>query len=198
MKRQIDIEHLLIWAYRDQCADRVAALQDAATGLGAPRARSATDVMMAIAELGTRVSSSPRHVVELGARADADALAVHDAVLDLPAHVAALVIINGRGAARPYYHGMDAEWPVPMRDEQGRVVHVRDPVSKRRVACRLRLPVSPDLVAHSRDAYGTWWGALEGLAAALEKELRSYNPLPPKALRAPWMVRPLLYLDDYA
>ena len=67
MKQTIDIEDLLIWAYRDQCVDRVErAIRGVAAG---PKLGSGGSVW----ELGTRVDTSGAHAADLGAKAPDDA-----------------------------------------------------------------------------------------------------------------------------
>ncbi|WP_323034118.1 hypothetical protein [Pararhodobacter sp.] len=192
MKQRIDIEHLVAWAYRDQMIDRVAGLVEARNSPA--KMRSATDVMVSIAALGTRVSSSPRHVVALGARAAADAEAVHGAVLALPAEAMALVICHGRGGSRPHWHGRDAERLVPDTDEAGRVRTVRN-LKRTPVMSLLRTVVDMELVHFSRAQYGLWWDALDGLAGALDGQLRDHAPAPPQAMREPWEAPELIYVD---
>ena len=76
MKEIIDIEHPLIWAYRDQCIDKtVKAL--------APRgpAGAASGSLAQYAVLGTKVDSSGSALATLGLKVADDAMIVHDAVL---------------------------------------------------------------------------------------------------------------------
>lgn len=194
MKQRIDIEHLVAWAYRDQRVAMVADLQHVAAGLSAPRMRSATDVMVSIAALGTRVDSSSRHLVAEGARVAADAEAVHGAVLALPAEAMALVIQHGRGGSRPHWHGREAERLVPDADEGGRVRVVRNR-NRTPVISLLRTVVDMELVRFSREQYAAWWDALDGLADTLGGHLRDHDPTPPQAMRAPWEAPTLIYVD---
>jgi hypothetical protein len=77
MKQPIDIEDLLIWAYRDQCVDRMErAMRGSTRGPGWSSGGG-------VWELGTRVDTSGAHLAMLGATAPDDALLVHDAVLEL-------------------------------------------------------------------------------------------------------------------
>ncbi len=193
MKQRIDIEHLVAWAYRDQQIDRVAGLVDARNSPA--KLRSATDVMVSIAVLGTRVSSSPRHLVAMGARAAVDAEAVHAAVLDLPAEAMALVICHGRGGSRPHWHGREAERLVPDTDEAGRVRTVRAQGRGRPVMSLLRTVVDMELVHFSRAQYAAWRDALDGLAGVLDGQLRNHDAAPPQAMREPWEAPTLIYVD---
>lgn len=77
-KETIDIEHLLVWAYRDQCVDR----QAAGFRTAAPR-QSSTSMLGQYMALGTKVDSSGYAASALGARVADDAMTVHEAVLSL-------------------------------------------------------------------------------------------------------------------
>jgi hypothetical protein len=77
-KREIDIEDLLIWAYRDQCVDR----QVIGFSPKGPNASPASSLAQFMA-LGCRVDSSGMAARTLGVRLPDDALIVHDAVLAL-------------------------------------------------------------------------------------------------------------------
>jgi hypothetical protein len=77
-KRDIDIEDLLIWAYRDQCVDR----QVIGFSPKGPSASPASSLAQFMA-LGCRVDSSGMAARTLGVRLPDDALIVHDAVLAL-------------------------------------------------------------------------------------------------------------------
>ncbi|MGQ3674268.1 hypothetical protein ACT6QH_02025 [Xanthobacter sp. TB0139] len=193
MKQRIDIEHLVAWAYRDQRVDRVAAL---ARGVAAPRMRSATDAMMSIEALGTRVGTSGLHLTALGAAVAPDAMAVHEAVMALPGEALALVVGHGRGGCRPSWHGREAERLVAdTYGHGGRVRMVRD-LGRREVGCRLRWAVDPALVAHSRGQYVMWWYALDGLACGLAGALCAHEAAPPAAPREPWLLRALYRVDE--
>ena len=78
MKQSIDIEDLLIWAYRDQCVDRTGRIDPMASKV--PGWRVASQFWM----LGTRVDKSLAATTTLSRpEAPSDALTVHDAVLSL-------------------------------------------------------------------------------------------------------------------
>jgi hypothetical protein len=77
-KQEIDIEDLLIWAYRDQCVDR----QVIGFSPKGPSASPASSLAQFMA-LGCRVDSSGMAARTLGMRLPDDALIVHDAVLAL-------------------------------------------------------------------------------------------------------------------
>ncbi len=78
MKQTIDIENLLIWAYRDQCVDR----QMASFTPRGPSSSVAGSLGQYVA-LGTRVDNSGFAARALGVRLPDDALVVHDSVLSL-------------------------------------------------------------------------------------------------------------------
>jgi hypothetical protein len=76
MKEQIDIEHLLDWAYRVQCVDKQVSVLK-------PRgpSSSASGSLGQYAELGTKVDNSGAALKALGMKVADDAMIVHDAVL---------------------------------------------------------------------------------------------------------------------
>lgn len=78
-KESIDIENLLIWAYRDQDVVRQLAVSFTPRGPAASPANALAQYLT----LGTRVDSSSQAARVLGVRLPDDALIVHDAVLAL-------------------------------------------------------------------------------------------------------------------
>lgn len=78
MKQQINIEQLLIWAYREQCVD-VCAASFRPQGPCASPANALAGYMA----LGTRVDNSGFAARALGSRVPDDAMIVHDTVLSL-------------------------------------------------------------------------------------------------------------------
>lgn len=80
-RETIDIEQLLIWAYRDQQVDRMAGQMRRA--ISGPRTGVGLAVAQSLWALGTRVDSSGALLAAIGATAPDDALVVHDAVLAL-------------------------------------------------------------------------------------------------------------------
>lgn len=189
---QVDIEALVDWAYRVQCVDRVVGLVRSRT---LPVMRSSTDVMVSFAALGVRVDSSPRFVAAMGATAQDDALVIHDAVMRLPAEAFGLVVAHAKGGSRPPWHGFDAEKLVADTDKRGRV-RVMLGTDRRPVACCLRHRVDPALVEFSRAQYIVWWEALSALAEELRGQLVDSDPLPPSAAREPWLLPPLVYVEE--
>lgn len=186
-----DIEALVEWAYRVQCVDRVVGLVRSRT---LPVMRSSTDVMVSFAALGVRVDSSPRFVAAMGATAQDDALVIHDAVMRLPSEAFGLVVAHAKGGSRPPWHGLDAETLVADTDRKGRVRMMRE--HYRPIACLLRHRVDPALVEFSRAQYIVWWEALSALAEELRGQLVASDPLPPSAAREPWLLPPLVYVEE--
>lgn len=189
---RVDIEALVDWAYRVQCVDRVVGLVRSRT---LPVMRSSTDVMVSFAALGVRVDSSPRFVAAMGATAQDDALVIHDAVMRLPPEAFGLVVAHAKGGSRPPWHGLDAEALVADTDRKGRV-RVMMGTDRRPVACCLRHRVDPALVEFSRAQYVVWWEALSALAGELRGQLVDSDPLPPAAAREPWLLPPLVYVEE--
>lgn len=94
MKQAIDVEDLLVWAYRTQCVDRMAAQMRVAAGGELPSAnRSCSALIARHIELGTVIDGSGWFLAAHGATAPDDALIVHDAVLAL----SDMVIERGEG-----------------------------------------------------------------------------------------------------
>ena len=188
---RVDIEALVDWAYRVQCVDRVVGLVHSR---GLPGMRSSTDVMVSFAALGVKVDSSPRFVAAMGATAQDDAFVIHDAVMRLPSEAFGLVVAHAKGGSRPPWHGLDAEDLVADTDKKGRVRMMREHC--RPIACLLRHRVDPALVGFSRAQYLVWWEALSALAEELRGQLADSDPLPPAAAREPWLLPPLVYVED--
>ena len=67
---------------------------------------------------------------------------------------------------------------------------------RRPVACCLRHRVDPALVEFSRAQYIVWWEALDALAGELRGQLVDSDPLPPSAAREPWLLPPLVYVEE--
>jgi hypothetical protein len=80
-RERIDIEQLLVWAYRDQQVDRMAGQMLAA--ISGPRTGGGLASSQSIWALGTRVDASGGMLAAIGATAPDDALVLHDAVLAL-------------------------------------------------------------------------------------------------------------------
>lgn len=78
-KETIDIEALLVWAYRDQQVDRMVGRGFTPRGPSVSPASGFAEYMM----LGTKVDTSGAAAAALGIRLPEDALIVHDAVLEL-------------------------------------------------------------------------------------------------------------------
>lgn len=189
---RVDIEALVDWAYRVQCVDRVVG---AVNRRGPSGMRSGTNVMVTVAVLGTKIDRSPAFLADMGATAQDDAFVIHDAVMRLPSEAFGLVVAHAKGGSRPPWHGLDAEVLVADTDKRGRV-RVMLGTDRRPVACCLRHRVDPALVEFSRAQYVVWWEALSALAEELRGQLVDSDPLPPAAAREPWLLPPLVYVED--
>lgn len=78
-KQEIEIESLLVWAFRDQCVDRVAMLKRTPVG----PAGASSGMLSNLMQLGCRVDISGHFTEVLGAKAPDDAMIVYDTVLAL-------------------------------------------------------------------------------------------------------------------
>lgn len=156
-KQKIDIEALLVWAYRDCCADRI--VGRVMSRLRPAGARSGMGAFEAKMMLGVQVDcfgSAAMGSDEL----HPDAEAVHDAVMGLEdRNAAALVIECARTASRPTLEvapriekriGANGK---PMRGEFGE--------------CLILLHGTEAEVKYRRRVFGMWVEALEMLALRL-------------------------------
>lgn len=196
------VESLLVWAYRDQCAAEMSVEY-------APGPAGVVSQLGAFSALGSRVSSS-------GARAGSgrlhdDALTLHEAVMGCGRKAAALVMVHAKLATRPDAR-VEARWR--MAPETWRLVErypgtgeflrvpekgwIRRPTPAGGVSWWDRTAVgtgeiiyvkqvdAPDEVRRDRDAWATWWRALENVREAVVGKLTAHrvsDELPPER---PW------------
>jgi hypothetical protein len=178
-----DVWDLVRWTYGEQRAHQVLGLK----GKWVP-----DELVTAGRAAGFRVAE----VVELlgvmpdcwnsgcdGTGIHPEAVAVHEAVLalgDLHRGVLLEFGITGR-APDP------ADVPVemlPVLDDAGRPVMIRDPRSRRTIACAVEPTVDQRDVDWARRVYGWWHAGLVALAEVLVS--RNIEVLGPKALARPW------------
>ncbi|MEQ9330278.1 hypothetical protein [Thalassobaculum sp.] len=170
----IDVEQLLVWAFREQRAERAAdAAGSGAGSLGGvfvAGGRSA-DVAGAIDALryGCIVDAGSRGVAS-AASSEAvhdDALVVVWACQTLPRRVVETVRHHARSGTRPDYMPGAVPRLVGVFDERGKPeLSAAWSATRRRVPqyCRVRLVEHPDMVNRHRQAYAAWHGALSELA----------------------------------
>ena len=216
MKQDIDIERLLVWAYRDQKADKLAQTRFTPSGPNA----SLTSAIGELMQLGCRVDKPSRAEIVLGAesiRAAMPDLEVIDrAVMSLDEHWideagqvwpreavqrragnACVVVLDGieypvTQACVSVQVILSArqdtppEWHPEWREPRGRPAH-DDAASDRRGRKRAVYDgPTAAEVCHARAIYATWHAALCVLAHELGESLAAWRPLAPRAAQSPW------------
>lgn len=171
-KRALDIEALLIWAYRDQLVDRVVA----AMAVG-PAGAKAIDPL-ATAGGGGQTDVHP------------DALTVHNAVMaERDDATLGLVIYHARTGSRP--DAMLRAMPKlgPVRRPNGKVkVEYAPGRNDIPLYCPLIEIVSIDSIEGARIGYLRWVEGVLGVMMRLERiELESHEITEFKAPRTPWL-----------
>ena len=188
MKGRIDIEQLLVWAYRDECVDR------ASSGPVGP-STALTASIYNMGALGTRVQNSGAARTSL----PEDALVVEAAVNRLDGESARLVVQHARAGTRPDWSieppsgvilvGEDgADLPL-RRQERRKPAYLWSPRGNE-IACRVRFAgtSAPDAREKWLD-WMVWHGALGALDAALRPPktwLRHWELAEFSLPRAPW------------
>ena len=177
-KRDIDIEHLLIWTFRDQQAGR---------GGGWCRDDEVSSDGIAAAqrlhELGTYVDGGGS-----GGGLHPDASTVYEAVMRHGSRTVWDCACTGR---RPDWmegarHRFVPDYDDPVR-KRGHLIydHNRNVIGMRVIA-RDR----PETIAAAREAYSAWHAELGDLARDLHDRLTDYRPWPPAAPSRPWDLPP--------
>lgn len=216
MKQTIDIEELLVWAYRDQCVDRMAEQMKAAI---APPSMPGVGSGQTMWLLGTRIDQSGHQLAWIGAKAPDDALVVHDAVLALADH---WIEVDGSEVAIWRRDEIEALGWALKETARGWMLLKPDPRSidlvadhpvKRSVATVIvmqhaRSASRPDVYAdwsrpvgrprrgsteeadviYARAVYCAWHAALDVLAEELAGALENFDVRPPLAPETPWDV----------
>jgi hypothetical protein len=160
---RIDIERLLVWAYRDECADHGS---DELVGFAGGYANP----VYGMASLGMRVDgggSGPTRIPE-------DALAVDAAVSRLPGHQRRLVVQHAKAGTRP-----DIRWLPPRgfrcdlwghpTGKPRHFFHPSDKKKRRPTGCYVRF--SGDSLQTLRVKWLTWLNWWEGLGF-VDQQLR--------------------------
>jgi hypothetical protein len=167
MARTIDIEQLLIWAYRDE------AVNAPRPSPGPARLRAAR--IYDIGALGTRVDGGGLHAVSL----PDDALTVEAAVNRLPVEERMLVVQHATAGTRPDWKVERAGGvilvneegePLPDRRQAARKPKMLHDASRHPVLCYVRF--AGTTADEARERWLTWmvWqGALQAVDAALRK-----------------------------
>lgn len=186
MPKAMDVEDLLIWAFRDQKVDHVAKRLWPKEGTGVSMASSLAEVMA----LGCRVDTSSAGSMHMAVQCHEDAAVIYDAVMALPAEAWMFVIKHARSATRPDWHPEGpGEFVVPL-DRNGRPKRVwRDPARQRGdlgPAPAELVGTHPANVEEARRAYAVWHAALLDLVPMLNAELVDHEAIGPEAPAEPW------------
>ncbi|SFV33213.1 hypothetical protein SAMN05216456_1922 [Devosia crocina] len=166
MAQTIDVEELVVWAFRDQKIEAVA------RGMMPSMPTWSSDSSMAeVLALGTRVDTSSAGSRFVAIHCKEDAAVVFDAVMRLPAEAKMLVVKHARSATRPEWHEEGpGEWVQPL-DKKGRPKKLwRDPATQRGylgLAPKELVGTHPLIVEEARRAYCVWWLGLCDLVEML-------------------------------
>lgn len=191
--RPIDIEQLLVWAFRDQKAHKVLEARDglfdqeaALDGHAFQSSRDSSAMMERNGQLGTRVDGGGRSAPHL----HDDAEEVYKAVMALTVDEAMLVRKHACAASRPDHEAVvpPKAFPVPNRLGNPTVCY---PSDKNRDPghgwCLVQWTVSPVSAEVIRIEYAIWHKALKLLAVALAHagRLIDHRPKMPSAPARP-------------
>ena len=189
MPKARDVEALLVWAFRDQKIEAVAA------GV-LPRAQtwSQTSSLGEIMALGTRVDSSSAGARHVAIHCHEDAAVIYDAVMALPPDAWQIVIKHARTGTQPDWHPEGpGVWVVPL-DRNGRPKRLwRDPAKQKGdlgPAPAELVGTRPEVVEQDRRAYAMWHAALVDLVGLLNAEMVDHEAIGPEAPPAPWNDQP--------
>ncbi|MCW5722051.1 MAG: hypothetical protein KIS86_13000 [Devosia sp.] len=187
MAKAVDVEELVVWAFRDQKIEAVA------RGMmpGMPT-WSADSSMAEVLALGTRVDTSSAGSRLVAIHCKEDAAVTFDAVMALPGEARMLVVKHGRTGTRPEWHEEGpGEWVQPL-DKHGQPKKLwRDPAKQRGYLGLAPLELvgtHPAIVDEARRAYCVWWLALGDLVEMLNgpNGLADHVARRPKAATPPW------------
>ena len=184
VKRQIDIERLLQWAYLE--------LDKSGSTVWSP-----WDFISRLGKLGTRIDDqfgAPFRLPAWFGDTHPDARIVGRAVQRLEHPACALVEMHGRANSRPKAH----KWPPsvkPVMDGSRYLIvaksHGRSSKGKWRynpdgAYCMLRYEPTVEQIEASRTEYRAWRYGLVCVARRLLGQLRDYEPIGPAAPLEPW------------
>lgn len=187
MPKAMDVEDLVIWAFRDQKIEAVAA-RLMPSGLQP----SPESCLAQILALGCRVQTSSAGTMHVAVQCHEDAAVIYDAVMALPADACMLIIRNARNATRPdWYEDGPGRW-VEQVDKNGNPKkHYLDPHTKRGFI-GYAPPVlegnNPADVELARREYDVWRYGLVDLVPLLNAEMVDHEAIGPAVAARPWEV----------
>jgi hypothetical protein len=185
MPKAMDVEDLLIWAFRDQKIDLVAAAMRPKGPSGSSHSSLAEMLM-----LGTKVDTTSAGARHFAVHCHEDAAVVYDAVMALPPEAWMFVIKHAKSATQPDWHPEGpGRYVVPL-DKHGQPKRLwRDPAKQRGDLGPMPAELvgtNPVHVEESRRAYAVWHAALVDLVALLNTELVDHEAIGPAAMPEPW------------
>jgi len=188
MAKAMDVEGLVIWAFRDQKIEAVA------RGMMPSMPTWSADSSLAqVLALGTKVDTTSAGSRFVALHCKEDAAVIFDAVFALPEEARMLVVKHGRNGTRPEWHEEGpGEWVQPV-DKKGNPKKLwRDPVKQRGFlgyVPRELVGTHPDVVEEARRAYCVWWLGLSDLVELLNRPfegMTEHVALRPKDATPPW------------
>ena len=187
MPKAMDVEDLLIWAFRDQKIEMVAERMRP-RGLSPSPESSLAQVLA----LGTRVDTSGAGANFLGGvQCHEDAAVIYDAVMTLPPDAWFVIKKHALSATRPdWYPEGPGYWVTPL-DRNGKPKRLwRDPAKQKGdmgPAPDEFIGIRPATVALGRTTYAMWHAALLDLLDMLNAEMVDHEAIGPEAPAAPWL-----------
>lgn len=189
MPKAMDVEDLLIWAFRDQKIDLIAAAMRP-KGPSISSVSSLAEMLM----LGTKVDTTTAGARHMAVHCHEDAAVVYDAVMALPSEAWMFIIKHAKSATQPDWHPEGAGEYVQPVDRNGEPKKLwLDPVKKTGFLGyqpHVLVGTSPGVVEEARRAYVVWRAALVDLVGMLNEELTSHEAIGPEAIAEPWMEQP--------
>jgi len=189
MAKAVDVEDLVVWAFRNQKIEAVA------RGMMPALPTWSSDSSLAeVLALGTKVDTTSAGSRFVALHCKEDAAVIFDAVMALPKEAQMLVVMHGRNGTRPEWHAEGpGEWVQPL-DKKGRPKKLwRDPAKQRGylgLAPKVLVGTHPAVVEEARRAYCVWWLGLCDLVDLLNGPdgLVEHCALRPRDARPPWFV----------
>lgn len=186
MPKAMDVEDLVIWAFRDQKIEAVAARLAGPSGLHA----SPESNLAQILALGCRVQTSSAGAMHVAVQCHEDAAVIYDAVMALPAEACMLIIRHARNATRPdWYEDGPGRW-VEQVDREGNPKKLYIDPHARRGFLGYARPVlegnDPAEVEEARRAYDVWRYGLVDMVPLLNAEMVDHEAIGPAVSARPW------------
>ena len=188
MPKAMDVEDLLIWAFRDQKIEAVANRMRP-KGPGGSNASSLGELLA----LGCRVDTSSAGANFLGGvQCHEDAAVIYDAVMALPADAWHMVIKHARNGTQPDWHPEGPGYWITPLDRNGQPKRLwRDPAKQKGdmgPAPDELIGTRPSSVEQDRRGYAMWHAALVDLVGLFNSEMVDHEATGPQAPAEPWCV----------